>query len=145
MRIAKEALTFDDVLLQPGYSEVLPRDVDLSTFLTRDIRLSIPLLSAAMDTVTESRFAIALAQAVGVDPRPLVVAVMMVLVGGGLAAYLLIFKRAHRAEDGIVSLITDPPGATTEREALLGRPWVWPCSVVMRMRSPPGTILRSTM
>ena len=62
MRIAKEALTFDDVLLQPGYSEVLPRDVDLSTFLTRDIRLSIPLLSAAMDTVTESRLAIALAQ-----------------------------------------------------------------------------------
>jgi len=62
MRIAKEALTFDDVLLQPGYSEVLPREVDLSTSLTRDIRLSIPLLSAAMDTVTESRLAIALAQ-----------------------------------------------------------------------------------
>ena len=48
MRIAKEALTFDDVLLQPGYSEILPRDVDLSTALTRDIRLSIPILSAAM-------------------------------------------------------------------------------------------------
>jgi len=62
MRIAKEALTFDDVLLQPGYSEVLPRDVDLSTSLTREIRLSIPVLSAAMDTVTESRLAIALAQ-----------------------------------------------------------------------------------
>ena len=62
MRIAKEALTFDDVLLQPGYSEVLPREVDLSTALTREIRLSIPLLSAAMDTVTESRLAIALAQ-----------------------------------------------------------------------------------
>jgi len=62
MRIAKEALTFDDVLLQPGYSEVLPREVDLSTAVTRDIRLSIPLLSAAMDTVTESRLAIALAQ-----------------------------------------------------------------------------------
>ncbi len=62
MRIAKEALTFDDVLLQPGYSEVLPREVDLSTSVTRDIRLSIPLLSAAMDTVTESRLAIALAQ-----------------------------------------------------------------------------------
>jgi IMP dehydrogenase len=62
MRIAKEALTFDDVLLEPGYSEVLPRDVDLSTSLTRDLRLSIPLLSAAMDTVTESRLAIALAQ-----------------------------------------------------------------------------------
>jgi len=62
MRIAKEALTFDDVLLQPGYSEVLPREVDLSTSLTREIRLSIPLLSAAMDTVTEGRLAIALAQ-----------------------------------------------------------------------------------
>jgi IMP dehydrogenase len=62
MRIAKEALTFDDVLLQPGYSEILPREVDLSTALTREIRLSIPLLSAAMDTVTESRLAIALAQ-----------------------------------------------------------------------------------
>ena len=62
MRIAKEALTFDDVLLQPGYSEVLPREVDLSTSVTREMRLSIPLLSAAMDTVTESRLAIALAQ-----------------------------------------------------------------------------------
>ena len=62
MRIAKEALTFDDVLLQPGYSDVLPREVDLSTSLTREIRLSIPILSAAMDTVTEARLAIALAQ-----------------------------------------------------------------------------------
>ena len=62
MRIAREALTFDDVLLQPGYSEVLPRDVDLSTHLTSEIKLSIPLLSAAMDTVTEARLAITLAQ-----------------------------------------------------------------------------------
>jgi len=62
MRIALEALTFDDVLLQPGYSEILPREVDLSTSLTREIRLNIPLLSAAMDTVTEARLAIALAQ-----------------------------------------------------------------------------------
>lgn len=62
MRIAKEALTFDDVLLQPGYSDVLPREVDLSTQLTRDITLSIPIISAAMDTVTEARLAIALAQ-----------------------------------------------------------------------------------
>ena len=62
LRIAKNALTFDDVLLQPGYSEVLPREVDLSTRLTSDITLSIPILSAAMDTVTESRLAIALAQ-----------------------------------------------------------------------------------
>ncbi len=62
MRIAKEALTFDDVLLQPAYSEVLPREVSLATQLTRDITLNIPLMSAAMDTVTEARLAITLAQ-----------------------------------------------------------------------------------
>jgi len=62
MRIAKDALTFDDVLLQPDYSEVLPRQVDLSTRLTTGIMLNIPILSAAMDTVTEARLAIALAQ-----------------------------------------------------------------------------------
>ena len=62
MRIAQEALTFDDVLLLPAYSNVLPRDVNLSTKLTRDITINIPLLSAAMDTVTESRLAIAMAQ-----------------------------------------------------------------------------------
>jgi IMP dehydrogenase len=62
MRIAQEALTFDDVLLVPAYSNVLPRDVNLATKLTRDITINIPLLSAAMDTVTESRLAIAMAQ-----------------------------------------------------------------------------------
>ena len=62
MRIPKEALTFDDVLIRPAYSDVLPSDVDLITKLTTEIDLNIPLLSAAMDTVTESRLAIALAQ-----------------------------------------------------------------------------------
>ena len=57
----QEALTFDDVLLTPAYSEVLPKDVDLSTQLTRDIRLNIPLVSAAMDTVSEARLAITMA------------------------------------------------------------------------------------
>jgi IMP dehydrogenase len=62
MRIDSEALTFDDVLLLPAYSEVLPRQVDTSSQLTRRIKLNVPLLSAAMDTVTESKLAIALAQ-----------------------------------------------------------------------------------
>jgi IMP dehydrogenase len=62
MRIAQEALTFDDVLLLPAYSNVMPRDVNLTTKLTRNININIPLLSAAMDTVTESRLAIAIAK-----------------------------------------------------------------------------------
>jgi len=66
MRILQEALTFDDVLLVPAYSEVLPREVDLSTQLTRRIRLSLPLISAAMDTVTEARLAITIAQEGGI-------------------------------------------------------------------------------
>lgn len=66
MRLVEEALTFDDVLLLPGHSTVLPRDVCLQTRLTRNIALNIPLVSAAMDTVTEARLAIALAQEGGV-------------------------------------------------------------------------------
>lgn len=62
LRIAQDALTFDDVLLIPGYSEVLPNQVSLKTRLTKGIELNIPLISAAMDTVTEARLAIALAQ-----------------------------------------------------------------------------------
>ena len=65
MRITQEALTFDDVLLIPAHSTVLPNEVSLGTQLTREIRLNIPLISAAMDTVTEARLAIALAQAGG--------------------------------------------------------------------------------
>ena len=66
LRIAQEALTFDDVLLLPAYSQVLPSEVDLHTRLTRDIALNIPLMSAAMDTVTEGRLAIAMAQEGGI-------------------------------------------------------------------------------
>ncbi len=62
MRISHDALTFDDVLLKPAFSAILPREADLKTRVTRDIELSIPLLSAAMDTVTEARLAIVLAQ-----------------------------------------------------------------------------------
>jgi IMP dehydrogenase len=61
-----EGLTFDDVLLVPQYSEVLPHEVDVSTWLTKRIKLNIPIISAAMDTVTESRMAIALAREGGI-------------------------------------------------------------------------------
>jgi IMP dehydrogenase len=66
LRISEESLTFDDVLLVPGYSEVLPKDVSLKTRISRNIELNIPLVSAAMDTVTEARLAIAMAQEGGI-------------------------------------------------------------------------------
>ena len=65
-RIVQEALTFDDVLLLPGYSDVVAIEVSLATRLTREIELNIPLVSAAMDTVTESALAIAVAQEGGI-------------------------------------------------------------------------------
>ena len=61
-----EALTFDDVLLQPGHSEVMPGQTNIATRIARDIDLSLPIISSAMDTVTESRLAIAMAQAGGI-------------------------------------------------------------------------------
>ena len=66
MRLLQKALTFDDVLLVPAYSNILPKDTSLATNLTRNIKLNIPLVSAAMDTVTEARLAIAMAQEGGI-------------------------------------------------------------------------------
>ncbi|MBL8316548.1 MAG: IMP dehydrogenase, partial [Rubrivivax sp.] len=66
MRLLGKALTFDDVLLVPAFSQVLPRDTSLSTLLSRNIALNLPLVSAAMDTVTEARLAIAIAQEGGI-------------------------------------------------------------------------------
>ncbi|MCC2666707.1 MAG: guaB, partial [Gammaproteobacteria bacterium] len=65
LRMVQEALTFDDVLLLPAESQVLPKEVDLKTKLTQNITLNIPLISAAMDTVTEARLAIGIAQVGG--------------------------------------------------------------------------------
>ena len=65
-KIIGEGITFDDVLLVPAYSEVIPNEVDLSTYLTKKIRLNIPMMSAGMDTVTEHRMAIAMARQGGI-------------------------------------------------------------------------------
>lgn len=61
-RFSKEGLTFDDVLLLPGHSVVMPQDVDVSTRLTKKVRLETPIMSAGMDTVTEARMAIAMSR-----------------------------------------------------------------------------------
>ena len=66
MRLLGKALTFDDVLLVPAFSQVLPKDTSLATRLSRNITLNLPLVSAAMDTVTEARLAIAIAQEGGI-------------------------------------------------------------------------------
>ncbi|MFI4927396.1 MAG: IMP dehydrogenase, partial [Burkholderiales bacterium] len=66
MRLLGKALTFDDVLLVPAFSQVLPKDTSLATQLSRNIQLNLPLVSAAMDTVTEARLAIAIAQEGGI-------------------------------------------------------------------------------
>lgn len=104
MMTIPEALTFDDVLLTPGYTEVLPAEVNVQTQLTRDIQLNIPVLSAAMDTVTEARLAIALAREGGI---------------GMIHRNMTVDQQAEevdkvkRSESGmIVDPITLPPTAT---------------------------------
>lgn len=104
MRITQKALTFDDVLLVPAYSNVLPRDVTLRTQLSRNITLNIPVLSAAMDTVTESRLAIALAQEGGIG-----------IIHKNMSAQLQAAEvaRVKRFESGVVKdPITIAPGMT---------------------------------
>jgi IMP dehydrogenase len=113
-RFQTEALTFDDVLLVPGHSQVLPAQVDLSVALTPDIRLNIPLLSAAMDTVTEARLAISLARegGIGVLHRNLPVEQQTEEV-----------DKVKRSESGmIVDPITLPPSATLgDAEAIMSK------------------------
>jgi IMP dehydrogenase len=109
MRILEEALTFDDVLLVPAYSESLPRDFDLSTRLTRRIRLNVPLLSAAMDTVTEARLAITIAQegGIGIVHKSMTIEAQAHEVG-----------RVKKFESGVIKdPITVPPNMTI-REVL---------------------------
>ncbi|MCK9192602.1 MAG: IMP dehydrogenase [Nevskia sp.] len=112
-RIDHEALTFDDVLLQPAYSEVLPRQVDLRTPLTSRITLNIPLLSAAMDTVTEAPLAIALAQEGGIG------IIHKNMSGERQAAEV---RAVKKYESGIIAdPITVPPGMTIAEVLALTR------------------------
>jgi IMP dehydrogenase len=103
MRILEEALTFDDVLLVPAYSEVLPREVDLSTQITRKIRLNVPLMSAAMDTVTEARLAITIAQEGGIG---------IVHKNMSIDAQALEVRRVKKFESGV---IRDPIAVTPDK------------------------------
>ena len=104
-KFVAEGLTYDDVLLIPAYSEVLPREVDTSTWLTRNIRLNIPIVSAAMDTVTESGLAIAIAQAGGLG---------MLHKNMSIQAQADEVRKVKRSESG---MIQDP--VTLSEEALV--------------------------
>jgi len=104
-KFVAEGLTYDDVLLIPAYSEVLPREVDTSTWLTRSIRLNIPIVSAAMDTVTESGLAIAIAQAGGLG---------MLHKNMSIQAQADEVRKVKRSESG---MIQDP--VTLSEEALV--------------------------
>ena len=104
-KFVDEGLTYDDVLLIPAYSEVLPREVDTSTWLTRNIRLNIPIVSAAMDTVTESGLAIAIAQAGGLG---------MLHKNMSIQAQADEVRKVKRSESG---MIQDP--VTLSEEALV--------------------------
>jgi IMP dehydrogenase len=95
-RIVYQGITFDDVLLEPAYSEVVPRDVDVRTWLTRNVRLNIPIVSSPMDTVTESELAIALAQEGGIG---------IIHKNLSIARQTREVDKVKRSENGI---ITDP-------------------------------------
>src|SRR5436305_10265182 len=103
-RIACQGITFDDVLLEPAYSDVVPADVDVRTQLTRNIRLNVPIVSSPMDTVTESELAIALAQegGIGIIHKNMTVAQQTREV-----------DKVKRSENGIITdPITLPPDET---------------------------------
>ncbi len=106
LRFLGEALTFDDVLLVPSYSEVLPRDVDISTQFTKNIRLNVPIVSAAMDTVTEDKLAIAIARqgGIGIVHKNMTIAQQAEMV-----------RKVKRSESG---MILDP--VTLEADAKVG-------------------------
>ena len=110
--IIKEGLTFDDVLLVPQASEIVPAHVDLSTRLTPDVKLNIPLMSAAMDTVTEARLAIAMAREGGIG---------IIHKNMSVEDQALHVDRVKRSEHGVITdpFYLDPDSPVTEALALM--------------------------
>src|SRR6202011_4742049 len=103
-RIVYQGITFDDVLLEPAYSDVLPKEVDVRTQLTRNIRLNVPIISSPMDTVTESDLAIALAQEGGMG---------MIHKNMSIQEQTREVEKVKRSENGIITdPITLPPDET---------------------------------
>src|SRR4051812_38605097 len=103
-RIAYQGITFDDVLLEPAYSDVLPKEADVRTLLTRSIRLNIPIVSSPMDTVTESDLAIALAQEGGIG---------IIHKNMSVAHQTREVDKVKRSENGIITdPVTLPPDQT---------------------------------
>jgi len=112
MRIRKRALTFEDVLLVPKHSQVLPKEVDLKTKLTKNITLNIPLVSAAMDTVTEHRAAIAMARLGGIG---------IIHKNMDIAAQVQEIKRVKKSESGIIidPIYISPQATIAEAEKIM--------------------------
>ena len=112
MRILEEALTFDDVLLVPAYSEVLPREVSLASRLTREISVNLPVVSAAMDTVTEARLAITIAQEGGIG---------IIHKNMSIESQARQVDRVKKFESGVISdPITVKPDMTIAKEEIFG-------------------------
>ncbi len=109
MQISQQAITFDDVLLVPAFSDVLPCEVDITTRLTRNLRLNIPLVSAAMDTVTEARLAIALAQEGGIG---------IIHKNMSAAAQAEAVRRVKKHESGVIKDPLTVSADTSIREVL---------------------------
>jgi inosine-5''-monophosphate dehydrogenase len=113
-RIISEALTFDDVLIVPAKSEVLPRDVDVSTYLTKKIKLNIPLMSAGMDTVTDSRMAISIAREGGIG---------IIHKNMSIEQQALEVDKVKRSEHGVITdpIFLHPHNSITEALNLMER------------------------
>src|SRR5262249_24241749 len=109
-RIAYQGITFDDVLLEPGYSEIVPAEADVRTQLTRNIRINLPVVSSPMDTVTESELAIALAQEGGIG---------IIHKNMSIPQQTRGVKRQKRSENGVIpaptTLPPDQPVGTARR------------------------------